>query len=46
MFPSHLTTRAPEHLTIRTAPMRNPHHHVTLSGRRTRRVTGRRYRRP
>jgi hypothetical protein len=46
MFPSHLATRAPEHLTIRTAPLRNPHHYVALTGRRTRRANGRRYRRP
>jgi hypothetical protein len=40
MFPSHLTTtRAPEHLTIRTASLRNPHQHV--AGRRPRRATGR-----
>lgn len=45
MFPSHLTTRAPEHLTIRTAPLRNPHHRVALIGRRTQRANARRYRR-
>jgi hypothetical protein len=48
MFPSHLATRAPEHLTIRVAALRNPHQHqhVAASARRTRRATGRRFRRP
>ncbi len=36
MFPSYLSTRAPEHLTIRTAALRNPHRHV--AGRRPRRI--------
>jgi hypothetical protein len=44
MFPSYLSTRAPEHLTIRTAALRNPHQHV--AGRRPLRAAGRRYRRP
>jgi hypothetical protein len=45
MYPSYLATRAPEHLTIRTASLRNPHQHVASAGRRSRRANGRRYRR-
>ena len=46
MFPSHLSTRAPEHLTLRTRTPRYPDRYEWLApAAKTRRPSGRRHRR-